>query len=493
MFLQEYLSWVVAPEPSRQQIIDAHAHAFFYAVCALVWVTYFYLEWLCKVCGPPIIVTTRVPMQHIIDKMPSARREPCPPIFWTNPHIQFIPWLIQGYVHGYFWPVDFQRLENVTPCGKDRSVLSVYPGFDVQPAILPIIIILPGLRGWSQDCPGIAIVKSWANTKKFRVIVHNRRGHVPEEKLIGGVFHMAGDSDDLSYSIACMRNKFPQHTTAPIFLMGLSLGSALAVTSAGHWDELRRENRNDRYGHPPPENIAGIVLTSAGFDLTKCFNRFPFPYSYIMREALKDHFILKNDEMLREKYGDAAVDHMLKVESLGDFVEGAWRFADCASVEEYFSKYNPVLSLEHFTTPCCLLLSKDDPITVIENGLEISPYPQFKGLSYKQFTQQRTDAMILGILPNTGSHCTFLDGGNFGFMEKLDGLWCLKCWSDTVAIEFANAILEDRGFQYQSEDASEIEQSRWNSSDTLPSERSTNPGTGSRVVSTSSIASSKHS
>ena len=42
-------------------------------------------------------------------------------------------------------------------------------------------------------------------------------------------------------SIRNLRNRYPEQANVPIFLSGISLGSALAMTSAGYWDRLRKE------------------------------------------------------------------------------------------------------------------------------------------------------------------------------------------------------------------------------------------------------------
>ena len=43
--------------------------------------------------------------------------------------------------------------------------------------------------------------------------------------------------------------------------------------------------------------------------------------------------------------------------------------------------------------------------------------------------------------PHTGSHLTFLDGGNFGWLEKVDGCWMLNNWSEKASIEWMDEIL----------------------------------------------------
>ena len=171
----------------------------FTAALVSVICTYYYLSWVSITRGTPRFVTSNVDnVQRLMSRMPTLYREPCPPMWCTNPHLQFGPWMLQGYIHQWFFPIEYQRIENITPCGQDKSVLDVVPSFEEDKRALPIVIIFPGLRGHSQDCPGIAVVKRFKATNKFRTIVHHRRGHVVGESIEAGVFHFVGDSDDLS-------------------------------------------------------------------------------------------------------------------------------------------------------------------------------------------------------------------------------------------------------------------------------------------------------
>lgn len=414
----------------------------FLGTCVFVILTYWFLGWCTKTSGTPIIVTSKRSAQHLIDRVPTIHNEPSPPIWCTNPHVQFFPWCLQGYIHQYFYPIPFQRVEHETPCGQDKSVLDVYPSFETTPEVLPIAIILPGLRGHSQDCPGGAVVRRFAATKKFRAIVHHRRGHVIGETLQAGTFHFSGDHEDLSFSIRHIRNAYPEHKDAPIFLVGISLGSAHAVCSVAEWDRLRSQNKLDQYGYPAPHNIGGIMCTSAGFDTSRCFRRFPWPYNGLLAECVKDHFIRRNEELLRKVHGDEVVDRILSIEDIQEFVDEVYPFAGLKSTEEFYEKYNPVHAMHDFTTPCLFLLAQDDPITIPHNGLEISPYEKYEGCSYRQYLERRDDVCAIGVLPQTGSHCTFIDGGNFNCFEKIYDIWMFKSWAETACVEFCQAIVD---------------------------------------------------
>jgi len=88
-------------------------------------------------------------------------------------------------------------------------------------------------------------------------------------------------------------------------------------------------------------------------------------------------------------------------------------------------------------------LSEDDPVTVVDNVYEEGePTAIYKGRNYVDFISV-TENMQLVITPS-GSHCPFLDGGNFNFLEKVDGVWMLKNWAERACVEFLEkVVLED--------------------------------------------------
>ena len=203
--------------PEAQVFAGATAALFFF---------FYYLNWLVDTRDPLFIAGGSPKILDIIAKCPTLWRQPIPPFFFSNPNAQFIPYLIINIIHGWICPMDYQRVTNVTPDGLDVSVVDVFPRFDDTPEPLPLVIICPGLTSGSQDMPGISIAKRIAATKRYRVVAHHRRGHVvgEEGKLKAGIFHFAGDMDDIAATIRNLREKFPDQCNVPFFILGLSLG-----------------------------------------------------------------------------------------------------------------------------------------------------------------------------------------------------------------------------------------------------------------------------
>lgn len=72
--------------------------------------------------------------------------------------------------------------------------------------------------------------------------------------------------------------------------------------------------------------------------------------------------------------------------------------------------------------------------------------PFIKAWITNDYISKRTDNITLWITP-TGSHCPFLDGGNFGFMERVDGFWMLKNWAESASVEFLEKVVLEEGKQ----------------------------------------------
>lgn len=118
---------------------------------------------------------------------------------------------------------------------------------------------------------------------------------------------------------------------------------------------------------------------------------------------------------------------------------------DKREFEEYLRQNNAVYwmpMLRHF--PGLVILAKDDPVTVIDNLYEEGePFELYKGKNYADYFCS-IDNISLVVTP-TGSHCPFLDGGNFNFMEKVGGCWMLKNWAENAAVEFLVKVVLEEG------------------------------------------------
>lgn len=106
-----------------------------------------------------VVVSHGKRLGRLLNRLKTLKRPPIPPFLLTNPHVQFVPFLIQGFLHNIFWRVPYERLFHATPCGKDITVVDVYPSFEEQPKPLPIVLCLAGITGNSHDLPGTTIVR----------------------------------------------------------------------------------------------------------------------------------------------------------------------------------------------------------------------------------------------------------------------------------------------------------------------------------------------
>ena len=126
-----------------------------------------------------------------------------------------------------------------------------------------------------------------------------------------------------------------------------------------------------------------------------------------MNLAVKDHFVLANEKVLRDFNSDA-VDRALSSNSLQEFVNNTVEFAGYKDSETYYAHQNPVQHLHHITTPAYVLNSVDDPCCAIGNLYEKSKFKAHNGLSYSDIIMSGPSAIVS--VSHLGSHCPFLDG-----------------------------------------------------------------------------------
>lgn len=434
-------------------------HSILFGCCAFLTSTYFWLGYMAVTREEVKITVSRhsKKIQSIIARCPTLKRAPAPPFFLMNEHLQFFPWSIQGRIHMHMFPVPYQRLEHMYPDGKEKAIIDVYPSFEEDTRPLPIVIILGGLRGHSQDLPGNTLTRRFIATGRFRVVVDHKRGNAWQRDsensywgkyipLMKAEFHLMGCAADVSSSIRYLRQKYPDQANVPTQMVGVSVGSGHLVTCLGGWAKLRKEGKVDRFGFPPPGNMVGGVVAFPGYDIKICGSRVRFPYSLMISETVRSHFIRRNQKVLREGLGDQVVDEALAMKDLQECNDMAYRFTCTESPQDYYNTYNPIHYLPHVDVPILAINPLDDPVTIIENCLEPSPYPEFKGMSYRQFFENSKQPMAI-VMPASGSHCPGLDGGNFNFFEKVEGVWMFKNWFDDVTVEFCSAVLDDLDLQ----------------------------------------------
>jgi predicted alpha/beta-fold hydrolase len=397
-------------------------------------------------------------LDEILQKVPRIQKGPSAPLFFHNRHLQFIPWMIQNELHREGIP--FQRLElEVTDCidktepgcapdplMTDTVTLDIFPPLQEVDSEFnknfnrssPIIMYAPGLRSHSQDMPGNMIIRR-AYAEGFRSVVMNRRGHTPGMPLKAPRWNLFGDVDDMEQIYWYIKKHLTDPDTA-MFLHGISSGTALTVSALRKWDKRRRDSPH----LASPLFVASIAITP-GYDISKVMqrDRFQFPYNDILTPQVKQHFVLPNEQILRD-FDSNAVDATLRANSLQEFLDAAAPFAGYPNATEYYLDGNPINEIRDISTPSFMLNAVDDPCCMIDNLYEQSPYAHHAGKTYAEMITETSNAMVA--VTKTGSHCPFLDGFFFPFVrDPLYGGWMLNSWADQVSVDIYRASLEVYG------------------------------------------------
>ncbi|GMI05012.1 hypothetical protein TrLO_g2865 [Triparma laevis f. longispina] len=411
-----------------------------------------------------LIKGTDPKLDLLLKLAPAISRGPEPPLLLHNRHLQFAPWMIQNEFHNGDIPFQHHYF-NVSGC-LDKSMgdigdartescnrpedmtdeirFDVFPPFDSASEYpqfstsSPVILFEPGLRCHSQDMPGNMIIRL-AYEKGIRSIAINRRGHILEQLLRAPRWNLFGDIDDLEQTYWHIKENLLDPNT-PMFLHGISSGCAVTVTALAAWDKKRL-----LFPEKKIPSFVGAITVPPGYDTSKVLqpDRFKPPYNALMTFAVKDHFIMKNEKVLRA-FNSEAVDAALEAETLQEFLDASAPFAGYPNASEYFKGENPVNDLQYISTPTFVLNSLDDPCCNIDNLYETSPFPNHEGRSYAQIVRDSKRGLIA--VTKTGSHCPFLDGRWFPFIkDPLTGKWMLKSWADEASVEFYVAALEVYG------------------------------------------------
>ena len=311
-------------------------------------------------------------LNEILARVPSIKQGPSPPLLLRNRHVQFIPWLLQNEIHR-LQGIPYQRIDvEVSDCMNklevcqattmnDTVTLDIFPPFDSDyegfNKSSPVILYAPGLQSHSQDLPGNSIVRK-AFGAGFRSIVVNRRGHTPNQRLKSPRWNLFGDVDDLEQVYWYIKQNLVTADTA-FFLHGISAGTAVTVTSLSKWDR-RRIVEPER---PTPAIVASLDLTP-GYDISKVLlrERFLWPYNDLLMQGVKDHFVVRNEEVLRA-HDSATVDRLLNATSLQEIVDLGVTFAGYDNTTHYYEDTNPINALKDILTPKLVLNAVDDVST----------------------------------------------------------------------------------------------------------------------------------
>jgi uncharacterized protein len=311
--------------------------------------------------------------------------------YFRNPHLATIA--------GNYWSreLDEQRF----PVRAD--LYDTEPGVQVlvhsqSPASEPVahLILVHGLEG--SSAAGYARSLAQAGLESgFAVHRFNMRSCGGTEHLSGRTLYHSGQTSDL---LAVLR-QLPR--SAPIFLVGFSLGGNVALKLAG---EL---------GDQTAACIAGVMAISTPIDLAACVQRLDRASNLIYARR----FLSRLKERVRTKervtpgvFDLTALDQVRNIYEFDDrFTAQAFGFG---SADRYYATQSSSQFLERIRVPTLVIQAKDDPLI----PFEVFDHPAF----------------------SANPHLSLLaihHGGHLGFIAKTKP----RFWLDEVLV---NWVLEAR-------------------------------------------------
>ncbi|XP_071092908.1 protein ABHD15-like [Haliotis cracherodii] len=258
-----------------------------------------------------------------------------------------------------------------------------------------ILIVLPGLTASADDMGELC---NMASKRGYRVVVFNKRGH-GDSVLATPKLQGFGDAKDMRRCVEYLREKYP---AAKIVAIGSSAGSGLLASYLGE------------YGADCI--LATGVAICPAFDALDFFTR-PLNciYEFLLLSSMKK--IVKKHAKVLSPLLD--LDAAYRSRCFTDFDTNVYcKFYGYKDVFEYWKHNDPLRNVQNISVPVMCINSMDDPIALARN----IPFSLF---------QETSDWLL--VTTNKGGHC--------GFLEES----ALTPWSDRIALDYIDAVLEFQG------------------------------------------------
>ncbi|KAI9092288.1 hypothetical protein K1719_027788 [Acacia pycnantha] len=211
----------------------------------------------------------------------------------------------------------------------------------------PVLILLPGLTGGSEDSY-VRHLLIRARSKGWRVVVFNSRG-CGDSPVTTPKFYSASFLGDLREVVSHVNTLYPE---ANIYAVGWSLGANILVRYLG------------QESHACP--LSGAVslcnpfnLIVADEDFRKGFNNV---YDKALAKALRE--IFKKHALLFEDIGgEYNIELAANAKTVREYDDGITRVSfGFKSVDEYYSNSSSSDSIKYVQTPLLCIQAADDPI-----------------------------------------------------------------------------------------------------------------------------------
>jgi predicted alpha/beta-fold hydrolase len=221
-----------------------------------------------------------------------------------------------------------------------------------------IALLVHGLCG-SHDSPGVKRVSARLLAHGLRTVRIDQRGAGKALPLCRGFYH-AGRSDDVRAALEEVHRWSP---TSPIVLIGISLGGALALKTAGETTE-----------HPIPY-VERVAAMNPPIDLRLCAAMMSLP-----RNRMYDHYfvsVLVAEARLRQRYfpdlPPPRFPRRMTIRLFDDlYTAPRGGFADAL---DYYQRASALPLIDRIIVPTLILTARDDPFIAVEPFEELKPPP----------------------------------------------------------------------------------------------------------------------
>ncbi|XVF03870.1 hypothetical protein REPUB_Repub05bG0030200 [Reevesia pubescens] len=294
-------------------------------------------------------------------------------------------------------------------CGDHRSL----------PADSPILILLPGLTGGSQD----SYVKHMlvkARSKGWRVVVFNSRG-CGDSPVTTPQLQTASFTADTCHVVDHVSSRYPK---ANIYAVGWSLGGNILVNYLGR-----------EYNNCPLSGAASLCnpfnLVIADENLRKGFNNI---YDRALRGGLCKTFS-KHASLFEDVHDEYNIQVGLNPLTVREYDEAITRVSlGFKSVDEYYSNSCSCHVIQHVRIPLLCIQAANDPVAPIEG----TPKEDIKG---------NPNCML--IVTPQGGHLGWVAGDEAPFGAP---------WTDNVVIDFLEYLRKDAKPQTSSSNGENVQQ-----------------------------------
>ncbi|XP_071919643.1 embryogenesis-associated protein EMB8-like isoform X2 [Coffea arabica] len=214
-------------------------------------------------------------------------------------------------------------------------------------AVAPVLILLPGLTGGSQDSY-VRHMLVRARSKGWRVVVFNSRG-CGKSPVTTPQFYSASFLGDMSEVVALVNNRYPK---ANVYAVGWSLGANILVRYLG------QESRSCV--------LSGAVSLCNPFNLVIADEDFRKGFNIVYDKSLANglcKIFTEHAPLFEEMDGEYNISAAANAKSVREFDEALTRVSfGFKSVDDYYSNSSSSDSIKNVCIPLLCIQAANDPI-----------------------------------------------------------------------------------------------------------------------------------